>query len=55
VINVASIVGPLIGGWVIDRLGYRWDFVLSGCGRLLAGLLFAWLLRPFSRRRTAAT
>jgi MFS family permease len=55
VINVASIVGPILGGWVIDRLGYRWDFVLSGCGRLLAGFLFAWLLRPFSRSRAAAT
>ncbi len=48
-VNLAMVVGPLAGGWLVDRIGYRWDFVLSGCGRLTAGLLLIWLLRPFQR------
>ena len=50
VINVASIVAPLIGGFVIDRFGYRWDFVLSGLLRLAAGVLITVLLKPFKRQ-----
>ena len=29
VVNVANIAGPILGGWVIDRLGYRRDFPLG--------------------------
>jgi MFS family permease len=46
----ASVIGPLIGGWVIDRVGYLWDFSLSGAVRLVGALLFVWLLKPFGAR-----
>ncbi len=43
-------MGPLVGGWVIDQVGYLWDFSLSGAMRLVGGLLFLWLLKPFGSR-----
>jgi MFS family permease len=49
----ASIIGPLIGSWVINRVGYLWDFSLSGALRLVGALLFLWLLKPFGSRTTA--
>lgn len=49
-VGVANILGPMVGGYVIETLGYRWDFVLSGVGRLLGGILFLFLFKPFSRR-----
>jgi len=49
----ASVIGPLIGGRVIDGAGYLWDFSLSGTLRLVAALLFLWLLKPFSSRASA--
>jgi MFS family permease len=39
-LSAAGIVGPLIGGWIISRHGYLWDFALSGALRFVAGLLF---------------
>lgn len=47
---LASMLGPLVGGWVVTSLGYHWDFALSGIGRLVAAVLFVVLLRPFDRR-----
>jgi MFS family permease len=49
-VGFANIIGPIVGGNVIDRLGYYWDFSLSGLGRLLSGILFVLLLKPFVRR-----
>jgi MFS family permease len=46
-VNVSMVVGPIVGGWLVDRIGYRWDFFFSGLGRLTAGLLLLWLLRSF--------
>ena len=51
----ASVIGPLIGGWVIDGIGYLWDFSLSGMLRLVAALLFLWLLKPFGSRPERAS
>jgi len=48
-IGLANIVGPIVGGYVVDHLGYYWDFALSGLGRLLGGILFVLLLKPFVR------
>jgi len=53
-LSAASIVGPLVGGWVVSQLGYRWDMALSGILRLLAGLLFLWAFRPFGHQETAS-
>ncbi len=46
-INIASIVAPLVGGIVIDRCGYRWDFALSTVLRLTGAIAFLILLKPF--------
>jgi MFS family permease len=43
IIHTANIIGPLVGGAVIDTLGYHWTFALSGIGRGIGALLF-WLL-----------
>jgi endoglucanase len=51
--NVASIVAPLIGGLVIDHLGYRWDFALSAILRMTAAVAFLILLKPFKKRESA--
>ncbi len=48
--NVASIVAPLVGGIVIDRFGYRWDFALSTVLRLAGAIAFLILLKPFKRQ-----
>lgn len=54
-LSAASIVGPLVGGWVVNRAGYRWDLALSGILRMLTGLLFLWTFRPFKRHHTVPT
>ena len=51
-VGIASIVGPLAGSVIVDRLGYFWDFGVSGVMRLVAAILFVLLLRPFRRART---
>ena len=48
-VGISSIVGPLIGSVIVDRLGYFWDFGISGVTRLVAAILFLLLLRPFRR------
>jgi MFS family permease len=48
---MANIVGPLVGGQLVQTMGYRWTFALSGGGRLVAAILFLMLLRPFDLSR----
>ena len=48
-----SILGPLIGGWLITNLGYSGDFLVSGTIRLMAALLYLVTFRPFRGRVTA--
>ncbi len=48
---MANIAGPLLGGQVVQLLGYRWDFVLSGIGRFAAAILFLAVLKPFDLRK----
>ena len=40
---------PLIGAWLADMLGFRAVFILSGAGRLVATLLFIYLVGARSR------
>jgi MFS family permease len=50
-VGISGIVGPLVGSLIVDRLGYFWDFGVSGAARLVAAVLFLLLLRPFRRTR----
>jgi len=43
--------GAAVGGLVIADWGYQAVFVLSATGRLLAALLFAWLVRGDQPRK----
>mgnify|MGYP006295435659 FL=1 len=48
-VYLANILAPLVGTAIIDSLGYHWDFALSGVGRMIGGVLFLLLLKPFGR------
>jgi MFS family permease len=41
----AAAVAPLLGGLIVDRLGFAPVFVISGIGRLLSGLLLQRFVR----------
>jgi len=53
-IGLANILGPLAGGALIETLGYKWNFAISGVGRLVGGLLLWALLKPFARRAASS-
>jgi MFS family permease len=48
-IGVANILGPLVGGQIVEILSYKWNFAISGMGRMLGALLLLSLLKPFRR------
>ncbi len=52
-VNAASIIAPLIGGLIIEHLGYRQNFIASGCVRITAAVLFTLLLKPFKFQKSA--
>jgi MFS family permease len=43
VVFVSAVVGPLLGGWLADTLGFHVIFGASGAGRLVGILLYVWL------------
>ena len=45
-IFTAGFVSPLLGGFLVEAIGFRPVFVLSGVGRLLSTLLLIRLMRP---------
>lgn len=47
----ASLVGPLAGGLIVDRLSWRWVFLLNVPLGILVGLLILWALRETVSRR----
>jgi MFS family permease len=52
----SAVAGPLLGGWLADRVGFAAVFGASGAGRLLGIALYTWLtVRPVLRaaRRAA--
>ncbi len=50
----SAVVGPLLGGYLADSVGFKPVFVLSSAGRFLGMALFLWLtIRP--RRALQAT
>lgn len=50
-IGLANIAGPLVGGQVVETLGFHWTFALSGIGRMVGALLFILAIRPFGKRK----
>ena len=44
---VASLIGPLLGGWVTDALSWRWIFYLN----IPFGLASAWMLHRYLREK----
>jgi len=53
--GVSSIVGPLLGGFLVDQLSWRWIFYINVVpGLLAAGLVaFAWRDQPHGHERPA--
>ena len=53
--GVSSIVGPLLGGFLVDQLSWRWIFYINVFPGLLAGALvaFAWRDQARSHERPA--
>ena len=49
--GVASIVGPLIGGFLTDHLSWRWVFFVNVPFGLLTALVLGWALAGFRRPR----
>lgn len=49
-IGLANIAGPLVGGQVVETLGFHWTFALSGIGRMVGAILFIIALKPFGKR-----
>ena len=47
---------PLIGAWMVDAIGFRAVFVISGIGRLIATLMFIYMLgaKSSAKRRASA-
>ena len=44
---VASLIGPLLGGWITDALSWRWIFYLN----IPFGLASAWMLHRYLQER----
>ena len=53
--NAGAAVGPLLGGFVADLVGYRWAFALSGACNALSGFVVLWLVREQAKQPAAAT
>ncbi|GAB4564278.1 MAG: MFS transporter [Anaerolineae bacterium] len=43
VVFMSAVIGPLLGGYLAQSLGYKPVFGISGVGRLVGMLLFLWL------------
>jgi MFS family permease len=50
----ATILAPLIGGWLADTQGYSSAFLLSACAGLAAAAIFLFLVKDPQKRRAHA-
>jgi predicted MFS family arabinose efflux permease len=41
----ATILAPLLGGWLVDAAGFQATFLISAVGGLVIALLLFWLVR----------
>jgi len=47
IVGIGAMVGPIIGGHLIDVMGtFRWSFGIGALAALLAGLLIGFLRSP---------
>jgi len=53
--GVSSVAGPLLGGFIVDRLSWHWIFYINVFPGLIAGVLvaFAWRDQAYSHERPA--
>lgn len=51
----ALFLAPFIGGLIIEHLGYRTAFIVSGSGRIVSTLLFFFAVRPPTRISSATS
>lgn len=51
VVTLSLSIGALIGSWMVTEWGFTSIFIGSGIGRLLAALLFAWIIRDSQHTR----
>ncbi|WP_367342760.1 MFS transporter [Limosilactobacillus sp.] len=47
--NTASIVGPLVGGWIVDFFGWRWIFFINVPIALISVVIVSMLFKPSHR------
>jgi DHA2 family multidrug resistance protein len=43
--TVASILGPIIGGWITDTLNWHWLFCVNLASGIIVSILVPWLVR----------
>lgn len=49
ILNVAGIVGNLVGGWVSDLIGRRWTIILSSLGTIACSFVFQSIATDWER------
>ncbi len=53
VVFASAVIGPLIGGYLIDAISFRFCFGVSSGGRIVGTVLFLVLIRRIAARRKA--
>ncbi len=48
----ATILAPMIGGWIVDATGFQTTFMISAVGGLVIAILLVWLVRDPRPRRS---
>lgn len=51
--STATIIGPLLGGWIVDTAGWHWIFYINVPIGLLSAVLVQWFFKEKRRARKA--